>query len=114
MKQKILNWLFQALYPLEYPLLLLVHIIYGAWAVGLLAFFGLVPNEKNSYFMGIPVVVFLLFFFFKNPHKKRKPVQNTPPLGTLPDMPPPANFPSDPGAVYPNYPSSTTQKGGSQ
>ncbi|WP_299755301.1 hypothetical protein [uncultured Pontibacter sp.] len=111
---KLQQLLFRFLYPLAYPLLILVHIIHGAWAVGLLAFFGLVPNEKPSYFIGIPIVVVVLFYFYPRPKRKKDPVQNTPPLGTLPPVGPPVNFPTDPSEVFPSYPSGTSEKGGAQ
>lgn len=37
--------------------------------------------------------------------KAKPPVKNTPPIGTLPDMPPPANYPVEP--PFPNFPANS-------
>lgn len=65
-------------------------------------------------FTGISIVFSLEYAYKLERARKRKPVQNTPPLGTMPPVGPPVNFPTDPGAVYPNFPLDATEKGGAQ
>jgi hypothetical protein len=50
------------IYPFDSQIDIMPHIIYGGWAVGLLAYFGVIENVSGNYLWGIVIMVLLLGF----------------------------------------------------